>query len=218
MIDMPASGRERLGAGVLAGAAVLFVGFAVPRAAAVGFFGALTLPLVLLAADLVIATALVTWWYPLRPVAQGLSVFGALVHALVMLRGGPVWTRGCSGVLLLAHCWALVQLFLMTAAEDDDDSDDSDERGDERGDEHGYRDTDGELGEHAAALPFGIASGETAGFVETPVTDVVDVAAPAQRVAPPEHPEPEHDEAGDGPAGSAGTPDGHEHEHEGRIR
>jgi hypothetical protein len=168
VIDMPASGRERVAAGVLVGAAVLFVGFAIPRAAVVGFFGALTLPLVLLAADLVIAAAVVTWWYPIRPAAQGLAVFGILVHALVMLRGGPIWTRGCSGVLLLVHSWALLRLFLMTAAEDDldDDADhDSDDAGEGRPD---------------FGLPPRAAPGQQAGLVETPVTQVVEVAAPAE--------------------------------------
>ena len=153
MIEVPATGRERVAAGVLVGAAVLFVGFAIRRVHIAGFFGALTLPLVLLAADLVIAAAVLTWWYPLRPVAQGLAVFGILVHALVMLRSGPVWTRGCSGVLLLAHSWALVQLFLMTAAEDFDDE---------------------ELEDPAPEGP----PAEPAEVVETPVTEVVDVAVP----------------------------------------
>jgi len=221
---MPATGRERAGAGVLVGAAALFVGFAVPRAAAVGFFGALTLPLVLLAADLVIAAALVTWWYPLRPAAQGLAVFGVLVHALVMLRSGPLWTRGCSGFLLLTHSWALVQLFLMTAAEDDE------------GYEHG----------EPAAGPSPVGSGGgTARIVEIPVTEVVEITAAVEPVPEellPDEPapdEPAPDEpAGDGPVrdepaadepgaaepvpderASAGpAPAQPEHEHEGRIR
>jgi hypothetical protein len=194
VIDMPATGREKFGAGVLVGAAVLFVGFAVPRAAVVGFLGALTLPLVLLAADVVIAAAVVTWWYPLRPAAQGLAVFGILVHALVMLRSGPVWTRGCSGVLLLTHSWALVQLFLMTAAEDDGPD-------------------DGAEGERQALGPDRL--GAPPEFVEIPVTQVVDVAVLESPVDPDGHPDAPGDP--DTPS-DPGAPDEPEHEHEGRIR
>ncbi|HTK65701.1 MAG TPA: hypothetical protein VL595_25185 [Pseudonocardia sp.] len=189
---MPATGREKFGAGVLVGAAVLFVGFAVPRAAVVGFLGAMTLPLVLLAADVVIAAAVVTWWYPLRPAAQGLAVFGILVHALVMLRSGPVWTRGCSGVLLLTHSWALVQLFLMTAAEDDGPDDGPD---------------DGAEGERQMLGPD--RPGAPPEFVEIPVTQVVDVAVLENPGVPHGHPDAPSD---------PGAPDEPEHEHEGRIR
>jgi len=194
VIDVPATGRERVAAGVLVGAAVLFAGFAIPRTASTGFFGALTLPLVLLAADLVIAAAVLTWWYPLRPVAQGLAVFGILVHALVMLRSGPLWTRGCSGVLLLAHSWALVQLFLMTAAEDDDFDDD-------------YDDDD----EPVTEPPPDLAPREPVEIVETPVTDVVDVAAPVE--AAPEPPgdaqtgEPPEPTSGAGEAATTHAPE-----------
>ena len=192
---MPATGRERVAAGVLVGAAVLFVGFAIPRAAAVGFFDALTLPLVLLASDLVIAAAVVTWWYPLRPVAQGLAVFGILVHALVMLRSGPVWTRGCSGVLLLAHSWALVQLFLMTAAEDDDYDD----------------------GELASGLPPAVSLGGPE-FVETPVTEVVEMAVPALEDGPGESQQNESATADPTPPPDNPDDPQREHEHKGQIR
>jgi len=206
VIDMPATGREKIAAGVLVGAAVLFVGFAIPRAAAVGFFGALTLPLVLLAADLVIAAAVVTWWYPLRPAAQGLAVFGILVHALVMLRSGPLWTRGCSGVLLLLHSWALVQLFMMTAAEDDGPEDDGPE---DDGPEDDGPEDDG-LAEDGLAEDAGVdGDGHGDGLpelVETPVTQVVDVAVLEESGDPAERPD-DHN-----------APDEPEHEREGRIR
>lgn len=173
MIDLPATGRERVAVGVLVAAAVLFVGFAIPRTAVAGFFGALTLPLVLFAADLVIASAVLTRWYPLRPVAQGLAVFGILVHALVMLRSGPFWTRGCSGVLLLAHSWALVQLFMITAGEDDDAEED---------------------GEAGAGPHADVATGVPAEAVETPVTEVVDLALPEEPGTPEEPAGPAPDE------------------------
>lgn len=196
MIDLPATGRERVAAGVLVGAAVLFIGFAIPRVAIAGLIGAFTLPLVLLAADTLIAAAVLTRWYPLRPVAQGLAVFGMLVHALVMLRNGPMWTRGCSGVLLLVHSWALVHLFMMTAAEDDEDVDEVGDSGGPDGDSQG----------HAADPPSGLGPVEFAELVETPVTEVVDLAVPADEGTEPS-PEPETE-----------TETDREHEREERIR
>ena len=88
--------------------------------------GGLLLTLVLLATDLVIAGALVTGWYPVRPVAQGLTIFGALVHVLVLLRSGPVLLRGCSGLLVAAHGYALVLLFQLSVSEQDEENDEGD--------------------------------------------------------------------------------------------
>jgi hypothetical protein len=175
VIQPPAGGGDRAVAGVLGVGAVLFVGFAATRVGSAGFVAALSLPLVLLAAALIVAAAVLTRWYPIRPVAQGLAVFGLLVHALVALRGGPVWTRGCSAVLAVVHGWALIRLFLITAAEEDDsddcdDSDDSDDR-------------------TVVDEPAGVT--DDAGYpvvVETPVSDVVDLPA-ATPVEPPGSPE-----------------------------
>ncbi|MGQ0479775.1 MAG: hypothetical protein ACT4O0_01905 [Pseudonocardia sp.] len=166
MIQPPAGGGDRAVAGVLGVGAVLFVGFAATRVGSAGFVAALSLPLVLLAAALIVAAAVLTRWYPIRPVAQGLAVFGLLVHALVALRGGPVWTRGCSAVLAVVHGWALIRLFLITAAEEDD----SDDR-------------------TVVDEPAGVT--DDAGYpvvVETPVSDVVDLPA-ATPVEPPGSPE-----------------------------
>ncbi len=174
MIDPPTGGRDRAVAGVLGVGAVLFVGFAATRVGSAGFPAALSLPLVLLAAALVVAVAVLTHWYPIRPVAQGLAVFGLLVHALVALRGGLVWTRGCSAVLAVAHGWALILLFLITAAENDEDED-------------GVPEDD---------------EPENAGYpkvVETPVSEVVDLAV-ASGVEPPASSGPES--TGSGSPGS----------------
>jgi hypothetical protein len=127
VIESPASGPERAVAGVLVVGAVLFLGFAVPRVATAGIAGALSLPAVLLGADLLIAAAVFTGWYPIRPPAQGLAVFAGVVHLLVALRSGPVWTRVDAGVLVLAEAWGLVALFLLTAAEDEPDAEDEPE-------------------------------------------------------------------------------------------
>lgn len=119
-----ATGQRLRGiAWVLVGGSVVFAGIATGRAFGTAGPDALTLPLALLASAGVIAAALLTGWYPVRPIAQGLAVFGALVHLLVLLRSGPIWTRGCSAVLAVTHTYALVMLFVLSAREADDDGD-----------------------------------------------------------------------------------------------
>ncbi|HWN32335.1 MAG TPA: hypothetical protein VNP03_06300 [Pseudonocardia sp.] len=132
MNRLAALGRERLAAAALVVGAVAFAATGLARLIGEHDLGVLTLPLALLAADLFIAGALVTRWYTIRPVAQGLAIFGALVHALVLLRSGPWWIRGWSGLLTAAHVYALALFFAMSAqeySEDDEDGyDDEPER------------------------------------------------------------------------------------------
>lgn len=132
MNRLVALGRERLAAGVLVIGAVVFTATGVARLLRAGGVEVLTLPLALLAADLVIAGALITRWYAIRPVAQGLAIFGALVHVLVLLRSGPWLIRGWSALLAAAHICALVLFFALSAHEqyDDDDDDDNGDGGD----------------------------------------------------------------------------------------
>jgi hypothetical protein len=120
-------GRDGLVALVLLLGAVAFTGTGVARLVSHGNPEALTLPLALLAADLLIAGALVTRWYAIRPVAQGLAIFGALVHMLVLLRSGPWWIRGWSALLAAAHIYALLLFFALSAREQYDDEDDEDD-------------------------------------------------------------------------------------------
>jgi hypothetical protein len=127
---LAALGRERLAAGVLVIGAVVFTATGVIRLLREGGIEVLTLPLALLAADLVIAGALVTRWYAIRPVAQGLAIFGALVHVLVLLRSGPWMIRGWSALLAAAHICALVLFFALSAHEQYDDEDEDDEADD----------------------------------------------------------------------------------------
>lgn len=130
-----ALGRERLAAGVLVIGAVVFTATGVARLLRAGGVEVLTLPLALLAADLVIAGALITRWYAIRPVAQGLAIFGALVHVLVLLRSGPWLIRGWSALLAAAHICALVLFFALSAHEQyDDDDDENDDSADDVGD------------------------------------------------------------------------------------
>lgn len=128
MTSIAASRGERLAAGGLVGGAVVFAVLAVtlPRVGG-GLVRAemLTLLFALLAADVLIAAALLTAWYPVRPVAQGLAIFGAVVYLFVLLRSGPWWMRGWSGLLVAAHAYALVLLFALGSREHyEDDEDD----------------------------------------------------------------------------------------------
>ena len=117
----PASRRGVVAAGALVCGAVVFAGFGLARLVGGASVEVLTLPFALLAADLLIATALITGWYPVRPVAQGLAIFGALVHLLVALRSGPVWMRGWSGLVSVLHVYSLLLLFAISAREQYED-------------------------------------------------------------------------------------------------
>ncbi len=179
-----ATRRDRVAAGVLVGAAVLFVAVWIPRTASAGFAGALTVPLVMLAADLVIAAALLTRWYPVRPVAQGLAVFGVLVHTLVALRSGPPVARGCAVVLALAHAWMVMSLIMLTASEDDaEDEADEAEDGVDDAPEH----PEGGVPEDDAPRAVEI-TGEFR--LEVPIADVVDLEPPVRDPASDPTPEP----------------------------
>jgi hypothetical protein len=118
VIRVPSLGREKGVAWVLVGLAVLFLACGVvlmvteERGA-----NAITLPVALLASDLLIAATLISRWQLVRPIAQGLAIFGTLVHLLVLMRNGPLWTRACAGLLVVAHVQAMLLLFRMTIRE-----------------------------------------------------------------------------------------------------
>jgi hypothetical protein len=115
---MPSLRREKGIAWILVGLAVLFLAFGVVRMVTVERgANAITLPVALLASDLLIAATLVSRWQLVRPIAQGLAIFGTLVHLLVLMRNGPLWTRACAGLLVVAHVEALLLLFRMTIRE-----------------------------------------------------------------------------------------------------
>lgn len=194
MIDLPASRGERLAVGVLVGLAAVFVVVWIPRASTVGFAGALTVPLVLLMADLLIAVALLTHWYPVRPVAQGLAVFGFLVHVLLALRNGPMVARGCAGVLALVHVWFLVSLIMLTTTENDTDGTDSPD--DTDAPDEGYE-TEGVSGISRASREDDLRDDapravEITGELrlEVPITDLVDLEPPPRDPAVGSGPEP----------------------------
>ncbi|WP_028933043.1 hypothetical protein [Pseudonocardia spinosispora] len=126
MSFLAAARRERLAAGVLVGLAIVFVGVALLQRMHRGEADVL-LPLALLAADLTIAAALLSGWYSVRPVAQGLAIFGALAHVLLLLGGRPELIRVTSGLLAAAHVYSLVLLFQLGAGYDYEDEDDEQE-------------------------------------------------------------------------------------------
>jgi hypothetical protein len=177
-------GRDGLVALVLLLGAVAFTGTGVARLVSHGNPEALTLPLALLAADLLIAGALVTRWYAIRPVAQGLAIFGALVHVLVLLRSGPWWIRGWSALLAAAHIYALLLFFALSAREQyDDELDDEDDAVDVVRPENVVRP------ETAAEQPE--VRAEEPAEVEIPVARVTEPNQPNQPHGPAESPEPE---------------------------
>ena len=212
MSDWAAPRRVRLVALALVLGAVGFAATGVVRmfvaASPGGRADMVTLPLALLVADLIIAAALVTGWYSVRPVAQGLAIFGALVHVLVLLRSGGWWIRGWSALLSVAHVYALLLFFAFSAEERDDELDD-DQPGD--GDE-----LDGESPRPPAAaevlIPAQAGPPEVppAEPVETPVEQLVVVPEPAAPepagevpADPPTADEPVPDSADDSPVEKA---------------
>ena len=199
-------GREGLVALVLLLGAVAFTGTGVARLVSHGNPEALTLPLALLAADLLIAGALVTRWYPIRPVAQGLAIFGALVHMLVLLRSGPWWIRGWSALLAAAHVYALLLFFALSAREQYDDEDD------ELDDEDDAVDI---VRPQTVVQPETVAEPETVALAEEPAEDEMPVAQvtepdqPNQSNGGAESPEPDQPNQSNGRAGQPepGEPD-----------
>ncbi|HEY0577627.1 MAG TPA: hypothetical protein VGD73_26290 [Pseudonocardia sp.] len=176
-------GRDGLVALVLLLGAVAFTGTGVARLVSHGNPEALTLPLALLAADLLIAGALVTRWYAIRPVAQGLAIFGALVHVLVLLRSGPWWIRGWSALLAAAHIYALLLFFALSAREQYDDELDEDDAVDVVRPENVVRP------ETAAEQPE--VRAEEPAEVEIPVARVTEPNQPNQPHGPAESPKPD---------------------------
>ena len=188
MNALSALGRERLAAWALVFGAVVFTAIEATRLHRSSGLEVLTLLLALLAADLVIAGALVTRWYAVRPVAQGLAIFGALVHVLVLLRSGPWLVRGWSALLAVAHIYALVLFFALSAHEQYDDDEDEDEDGDDGEDA-------ARASEHVAVgylLPVQRPNADLLLQVaERPVEPAAEATAPAVAEQPADEPDPE---------------------------
>jgi hypothetical protein len=99
-------------AGMLGGAGLVFVVESVIRLATEAGVGAslLYVPIAQAVLDLLAAAVIVVGSRSLRPGVLVIAVLGTLVHMVIVLGGGPVWTRLVSAVLAIAQVYAVVLL------------------------------------------------------------------------------------------------------------
>jgi hypothetical protein len=95
---------------LIGGAGVIFLVESLIRLAAEGGAGILALPVVLLALEVGAAAAVVAGTRWARPVVLAVVVIGALLHMVIALGQGPMWTRVVSAILALAQVYTLVAL------------------------------------------------------------------------------------------------------------
>jgi hypothetical protein len=99
-------------AGMLGGAGLVFVAESVIRLATEAGVGSslLYVPIVQAVLDLLCAAVIVVGSRTLRPGVLVVAVLGTLVHMVIVLGGGPMWTRVVSAVLAIAQVYAVVLL------------------------------------------------------------------------------------------------------------
>jgi hypothetical protein len=99
-------------AGMLGGAGLVFVVESVIRLATEAGVGTslLYVPIAQAVLDLLAAAVIVVGSRSLRPGVLVIAVLGTLVHMVIVLGGGPVWTRLVSAVLAIAQVYAVVLL------------------------------------------------------------------------------------------------------------
>jgi hypothetical protein len=99
-------------AGMLGGAGLVFVVESVVRLATESGVGAslLYVPIAQAVLDLLCAAVIVVGSRALRPGVLAIAVLGTLVHMVIVLGGGPIWTRAVSAVLAVAQVYAVVLL------------------------------------------------------------------------------------------------------------
>jgi hypothetical protein len=99
-------------AGMLGGAGLVFVAESVIRLATEAGVGSslLDVPIVQAVLDLLCAAVIVVGSRTLRPGVLVVAVLGTLVHMVIVLGGGPMWTRVVSAVLAIAQVYAVVLL------------------------------------------------------------------------------------------------------------
>jgi hypothetical protein len=97
---------------MLGGAGLAFVVESVVRLATESGLGAslLYVPIVQAVLDLACAAVIVAGSKALRPGVLVIAVLGTLVHMVIVLGGGPIWTRVVSAVLAVAQVYAVVLL------------------------------------------------------------------------------------------------------------
>jgi hypothetical protein len=96
-------------AGMLGGAGLVFLAESLIRLSAEGA-SILYVPIAQAVLDLLCAAVIVAGSRTLRPGVLVIAVLGTLVHMVIVLGGGPIWTRVVSAVLAIAQVYAVVLL------------------------------------------------------------------------------------------------------------
>ena len=96
-------------AGMLGGAGLVFLAESLIRLSAEGA-SILYVPIAQAVLDVLCALVIVAGRRTLRPGVLVIAVLGTLVHMVIVLGGGPVWTRVVSAVLAVAQVYAVVLL------------------------------------------------------------------------------------------------------------
>jgi hypothetical protein len=100
-------------AGMLGGAGLVFLVESLIRLATEGpAVGAslLYVPIAQAVLDVLCAAVIVVGSRAIRPGVLVIAVLGTLVHMVIVLGGGPIWTRVVSAVLAIAQVYAVVLL------------------------------------------------------------------------------------------------------------
>jgi hypothetical protein len=96
-------------AGLLGGAGLVFLVESLIRLST-ELPNILYVPVVQAVLDLACAAVIVVGSRVLRPGVLVIAVLGTLVHMVIVLGGGPIWTRVVSAVLAVAQVYAVVLL------------------------------------------------------------------------------------------------------------
>ena len=96
-------------AGMLGGAGLVFLAESLIRLSAEGA-SILYVPIAQAVLDVLCALVIVAGRRTLRPGVLVIAVLGTLVHMVIVLGGGPIWTRVVSAVLAVAQVYAVVLL------------------------------------------------------------------------------------------------------------
>ena len=95
---------------LVGGAGVIFLVESLIRLFAEGGAGILSVPIVLLVLEGGAAVAILAGTRWARPVVLIIAIIGALVHMVIALGQGLLWTRVVSAILAIAQVYALVAL------------------------------------------------------------------------------------------------------------
>ena len=96
-------------AGMIGGAGLVFLAESLIRLSAEGA-SILYVPIAQAVLDVLCAAVIVAGSRTLRPGVLVIAVLGTLIHMVIVLGGGPIWTRVVSAVLAIAQVYAVVLL------------------------------------------------------------------------------------------------------------